>query len=107
MRPEEELYIVRIAEAEVAGTITPAERVELDAKIAADPAFAQAYNEYFHTISSLRRGGERNRYRALLRDVHIEANTPRKQIFPQLIRLKPRHWKTAAMAASVALLTSV
>ncbi len=107
MRPELELYIVKMAEAAAAGTISPVEKAELDAQIAADPAFAQAYSEYFNTISSLQRSAQRNQYKTLLKEVHIEANTPKKPFYGKLVQFQPKHLRTAAMAASVALLTSI
>ena len=69
MRLEEELYIAQTAEAELAGTLSEAQRAELDGRIAADPAFAQSYREYYHTISSLEDGGRRARYKVMLQDV--------------------------------------
>lgn len=107
MRLEEELYIAQAAEAELAGTISNAQRAELNARMAADAAFAQAYKEYYHTISSLQDGGRRARYKVMLQDVHQELRAKKGGMKRLIIHFNPRHLRTAAMAASVALLTSL
>jgi S1-C subfamily serine protease len=106
MRLEEELYIAQAAEAELAGTLSQAQRAELDARVAADPAFAQAYKEYYHTISSLQDGGRRARYKVMLQDVHQEMMTKKGGMKRLIIHFNPKHLRTAAMAACVALITS-
>jgi serine protease Do len=106
MRLEEELYIAQTAEAELAGTLSVTQRAELDARLAADPAFAQAYKEYYHTISSLYDGGRRARYKVMLQDVHQELTTRKSGTKRLIIHFNPRHLRTAAMAACVALITS-
>jgi S1-C subfamily serine protease len=106
MRPADELYIAQTADADAAGMLAPAQRAELEARMASDPAFAQAYREYFHTISSLVDGGNRSRYKAMLQDIHQEVTTPKKSFAQRLIAFRPQYLRTAAMAATVALLTS-
>lgn len=106
MRLEEELYIAQTAEAELAGTLSAEKRAELEARLAADPAFAQAYKEYYHTISSLFEGGQRKRYKMMLQDVHEEVITRKHGMKRLIIHFNPKHIRTAAVAASVALLTS-
>ncbi len=105
MRLEDELYIAQMAEAESAGTLTPAQRAGLDARLT-EPAFAQAYKEYFHTISSLTDGGRRSRYKAALQDIHAEMSAKKPGMKRLIIHFNPRHLRTAAVAAGVALLTS-
>jgi S1-C subfamily serine protease len=106
MRPNDELYIVRTADAEAAGTLSPEQHAELSARMETDPAFAQAYKEYFHTISSLSDGGRRTQFKALLQDIHAEVAPSRKPLMQRIISFRPQYLRTAAMAASVALLTS-
>jgi S1-C subfamily serine protease len=106
MRLEEELYIAQTAEAELAGTLGAEQRAELEARLAADPAFAQAYREYYHTISSLFEGGQRKRYKMMLQDVHGEVTAKKQGMKRLIIHFNPRHLRTAAMAACVALVTS-
>jgi S1-C subfamily serine protease len=105
MRPYDELYIAQTAEADAAGSLTPEQRAELDARLAGDPGFAQAYKEYYHTISSLQDGGRRSQFKVLLEDIHTEV-TAKKPAAKRLISFRPQYLRTAAMAASVALLTS-
>jgi len=107
MSAADELFIVKMAEAEASGTLSPEALLELQARENADPEFAQAYQEYFHTINSLQDSGKRNRYRALLKDIHADTQAKQVPLLKRVLKLQPKHWKTAAMAASVALLTSV
>lgn len=106
MRLEEELYIAQTAEAELAGTLSDAQRAELSARMAVDAAFAQAYKEYYHTISSLVDGGRRSRYKVMLQDVHQEVTAKKGGMKRLIIHFNPRHLRTAAVAAGVALFTS-
>src|SRR4051812_28190977 len=106
MRLEEELYIAQTAEADLAGTLGAEQRAELEARLAADPAFAQAYKEYYHTISSLLEGGQRKRYKMMLQDVHEEVTAKKQGMKRLIIHFNPKHIRTAAVAATVALLTS-
>lgn len=103
----DDLYIWQTAEADAEGTLSPAQRTELNARLAADPAFAQAYKEYFHTISGLHDNGRRHRYKSLLQDIHTEVTTPKQSFIKRIIAFQPQHLRTAAMAASVAILTSL
>src|SRR5215217_5123576 len=106
MRPADELYIAQTADAEAAGNLTPGQRAELDARMAADPSFAHAYQEYYHTISSLVDAGTQSRYKAMLQDIHAEVTAPKQSFAQRLISFRPQYLRTAAMAATVALLTS-
>ena len=106
MRAEEEVYIARIAEAEFNGSLGAAERRELEARKAASPEFAQAYSEYYHTISSLHEGARRKHYKALLSQVHGDVVKTRKPFWKRTILFNPQQMRTAAVAASVALLSS-
>src|SRR5687767_9420076 len=103
MRLDDELYIAQMAEAEASGTLTPAQRAELDARFAADPSFESAYREYYYTISSLLENGRRTRFKAMLQDVHAEVGTKRHGMKKLVIHFNPRQLRTAAIAASVAL----
>src|SRR5690606_34149472 len=47
-----------------------------------------------------------SRYKAMLHDIHAEASTKKKPLLSRLAAFRPQHLRTAAMAASVALLTS-
>ena len=76
------MYLVRMAEAEAEGRLTAQERLELDVRLAADPAFAIAYQEYFHTISGLHESQRRHDFKRLLGSVHEEVTAPRKPLLP-------------------------
>ncbi len=96
-----------MAEAEAEGRLTAQERLELDVRLAADPAFAIAYQEYFHTISGLHESQRRHDFKRLLGSVHTEITTPRKPLLKRIFSLKPQQARMAAVAASVALFTSL
>lgn len=96
-----------MAEAEAEGRLSPQERLELDARLASDPAFAIAYQEYFHTISGLQESQRRHDFKRLLAAVHGEATAPRKSLLKRVFNLKPQQARMAAVAASVALCTSL
>jgi S1-C subfamily serine protease len=106
MRLEDELYIAQAAEAALSGSLSAGEKAALDGRLAADPELACAYQEYFHTISSLQDGARRSNYKMMLRDVHEETAARRQGMKRLIIHFNPRLLRTAVMAASVALLTS-
>lgn len=106
MRLDDELYIAQAAEAELSNSLSEAEQKALQQRLDADPELARAYHEYFHTVSSLRDSARRSNYRMMLRDVHEETAVRRQGMRRLVIHFNPRHLRTAAMAASVALLTS-
>jgi S1-C subfamily serine protease len=106
MRLQDELYLIQMAEAEASGQLTPAQRAELDSRLAEDAAFAQSYKEYFDTISNLQENARRKNYKALLQDVHAEVVAPRQKRGITL-HIQPKHLRTAGIAASVALLTTM
>lgn len=106
MRLEDELYIAQMAEAEANGTLTPGQKQELETRFAIDPAFESAYREYYYTISSLLETGKRTRFKAMLQDVHAEVGTKKHGMKRLVIHFNPKYLRTAAVAATVALLTS-
>jgi S1-C subfamily serine protease len=103
----DERYIWQTAEADAAGTLTQEQQAELNTRLAADPAFAQAYKEYYHTIIGLEDSGRRRRFKAMLQDVHAEVTTPKQSITRKVISFRPQYLRTAAVAASIAILTSL
>lgn len=107
MKLEDELYLTQSAEADAAGALSAEARAALNARLAADPDFAQAYHEYYDLIQSLQAGGRRTSFKAMLREVHTEVTAKPQNLFTRIISLVPqRHLRTAAVAASVALFTS-
>ena len=94
-----------MAEATAAGTLSPAAMQELEAQLAADAAFAQAYQENLSLIQSMEANGRHRRFKNVLKEIRQEQTAPSKKT--RIISLKPQHVRTAAMAAGVALFTSL
>lgn len=99
-------YIWQMAEAALAGTLTPAQKQELDARIVADDAFAQAYNESLNLLQSLDANGQQRRFRNTLKEIHQQVTAPAEKK-TRTFRFNPAYLRTAAMAAGIALFTSL
>lgn len=107
MRLEDELYIAEAAEAALTNSLSEQAQTLLNSRLAADPELARAYHEYFDTISSLQVAARRSNYKIMLRDVHEETMAKKQGMKRLIIHFNPRLLRTAAMAASIALLTSL
>jgi len=96
--------ISELAEAWVSGTLSPEEMAELKNRMNTDAEFAIEFNETILLIRSLNGSGNQKRFRAMLKDINSNqvAKAPEKRI----IQLPAHFWRTSAVAASVALLTS-
>ena len=96
--------ISELAESWVAGTLSAAEVAEVKSRMAADSGFAIELNEHILLIESLNGSGSQKRFRAMLREIGSEqaVKAPKKRT----IQLPAHFWRTSAVAASVALLTS-
>ncbi len=103
MYKEEE--IIALAEAELAGTLTPAQKAGLEMRLATDAAFAEGYQESISLLKSLEGSRKQRSYKALLQNIHNQLVTPPVQK-KRIINFTPQRWRTAAVAASVAVLTS-
>lgn len=93
--------IWEIAEAWHAGALADAEKEELKNRMALDPEFGRELQECIDLVSSLDMSGKRKRFKASLAVIRKEGR--RK---PVLVSLPAHFWRTAAVAAGVALLTS-
>lgn len=92
-----------MAEAALAGRLTPEETQELEARLTADAAFAQAYNESYNFLQGIQAGGAHRQFKNMLKDIQQQAIPAKKT---QTFSFRPR-LRTAAMAAAVALFTSL
>jgi serine protease Do len=93
-----------LAEAYLSGNLDPATLNELQDRLAADAVFANEFHECANIIRSMESNGKQKRFRSMLRDIHSQqAQNPKKA---KLIVLTPQFWRTASIAAGVALLTS-
>lgn len=92
-----------LAEAYLAGNLTPAQEAELKTKRDTDEAFAAEFSDSINLINSMNNAGKQKRFRDLLGDIHASQASKPKRIF----NLPPSFWRTAAVAATVALVTSL
>ena len=95
-----------LAEAYLAGELSPAETAELQARLESDAAFASEFNENINLANSLSNSGRQKRFRDMLKDIHQEQSVKINKKFPRNIKFPAHFWRTTAVAASVALLTS-
>ncbi len=92
-----------LAEAYVSGALSKDEHGALKLRMASDVAFAAEFNENVRLIKSLQESGKQKRFRNMLKDIeHAETGIEKaKRLF-----LSAHIWRTAAVAASVAILFS-
>jgi len=95
------------AEAYVAGTMPAAEAEALRGKLAADAAFAAEFNECVNLLRSLHGSGSQQRYKAMLADIQKEVLVKAPSKEARSIPLRTHYLRTAAIAAGIALLTSI
>ncbi len=91
------------AEAYMAGTLPESDLKELRSRLATDKEFANEFYETTNLIRSMEGNGKQKRFRTLLHDIHESEVATKKS---RQIHLPAHFWRTAAVAASVAILTS-
>lgn len=91
-----------LAEAYLAGNLTPAQEAELKNRRESDESFASEFNDSINLLSGLNNSGKQKRFRNMLQDIHQQQAKPKR-----IINFTPNFWRTAAVAASVALITSI
>ena len=100
--------IWELAEAYVAGSLSQEDFAAVKARLSSDAPFAQEFYEATDLVRSMANSGKEKRFRTMLRSIHERQSAPVKPAkTPWRIELKPQTWRTAAVAASVAILTSV
>jgi serine protease Do len=96
--------IWELAEAYLSGSLPDTEVIELKSRLETDTAFANEFYEMTNLICSFEGSGKQKRFRSLLRDIHEQSATNTKKT--RYIVFTPQFWRTAAVAAGVATLTS-
>lgn len=98
--------IWELAEAYVAGTLSQEEFTSIKGKLSTDAAFAAEFYESTDLIRSISGSGKQKRFRSMVQD--IAAGQTKQIPLKRQFRLPaiPAIWRTAAVAAGVALLTS-
>ena len=95
-----------LAEGYLEGSIPQDEFLKLKERLSADAAFATEFYEATDLIRSMEDGGKQKRFRGMLRDIHQQQIVKKESKKAQLIWLTPQLWRTAAVAAAVALVIS-
>ncbi len=98
--------IWELAEAYLAGSLSKEEVSALEQRLKVDAAFAAEYLEVTNLIQSMAGSGKHKRFRGVLRDVHQEQMLATEKKKARHIVFTPQFWRTASVAAGVAILTS-
>lgn len=104
-----------VAERFVRGGLSQAELHQLHQHLDADAAFSKSFQECVDMLQDIDASASRSRFRAMVEEISCETATPRlvQQQQPSLnvpsntIPLKTHYWRTAAIAASISVITSV
>ena len=92
-----------LAEAYVSGTMPAAEQEALQNRLATDSLFAAEFNECVNLLASLEGFGAYSRFQDMLQDVRGKQTITPVRSIP----LRTHYFRTAAIAAGIALLTSI
>jgi S1-C subfamily serine protease len=98
-------HIWKMAEAHQEGTMPAAEVAALETRLATDVAFAAQFQECVNMLRALRGNGSQKRFAAMLKDIHSTEVSPKIEV--RTIPLRSHYWRTAAVAAGIAVLTSL
>ncbi len=100
--------IWELAEAWVDGSMHAADKQLLDERKQADPAFAAEFQDAVNMLRSLQGSGEHKRFKNALAHAHQSATVQQgHSLVPKTISLVRNHWRTASIAASIAIITSL
>lgn len=99
-------HIWQLAESFLSGTMQEQEVVMLEQRQQADPAFAAAFHECLSLLSSLQNSGKQASFRSMLAGIS-QQETAKKETKARTIPLRTHYFRTAAVAAGIALVTSI
>lgn len=95
-----------LAEAYVSGTMPESELLALQEKLDNDPVFAADFQECIQMITSLESSGQQKQFRNMLVDIH-ESLQEKPSWKVRTITLKKHYFRTAGIAAGIAMLTTL
>jgi serine protease Do len=98
--------IWELAENYIAGTLSKEELNALNHRLSVDAAYSAEFQEVTNLIRSAADSGKQKRFKALLREVHQGQAAKQPKEKGRHIIFTPQFWRTAAVAAGVAILTS-
>jgi S1-C subfamily serine protease len=98
--------IWELAEAYLAGTMSQEDFAKLKHRLATDTAFSADFYETTDLIRAMADNGKQKRFRTMLRDIQNKPQNTKKAVKAKHIVFTPEFWRTASVAAGVAILTS-
>lgn len=99
--------IWELAEAYSNGSLPIAEAAALDTRLATDAEFASKFTECLNMIAALNGNGAQKRFRNMVKSVHNAHKKPKQVTKIKTISLRSHYLRTGAVAAGIALLTSL
>ena len=97
-----------IAEAYLESRLSADDIRELDRRRMADAAYAQRFQECLDMLSALKSSGEQKQVRDIIKQVHADVvKTDTQKAKTKLISIAQNHWRTASIAACIAMVTSI
>ncbi len=94
------------AERFVAGNLSYAEQADLEKTLADDPHFAADFDASVNMIQSLQNSGRQHRFRNMLSNISRQvSNIIPKEV--KVIPLRTHYWRTAGIAAGIAIITTL
>ena len=98
----------QLAEAYVSGELPEAERVAVRRRMETDPVFAADFQECLNMLQSLEDSGKQKKFRNMLVDIHQDQQGQAKSSWKlRTISLRTHYIRTGAIAAGIALLTTL
>ncbi len=103
MTPHSNIW--NLAERYVEGTLPEADTEVLYKRLSEDQPFAVEFNECVNLLRSLDGSGKQARFKSMLGDIHSDMT--KKEAAPRTIPIRTHYLRTAAIAAGIALFTSL
>lgn len=105
---ENENKIWELAEAYLDNKLSAIDKAALQQRMSVDTTFATAFQDCLNILRSMQGSGAHKQYRQLLKDVHEQVVQENKsELLPRTVKFWQNNWRTAAIAASIAILTSL
>lgn len=103
-----DMNIWSLAEAYTNGTLDVGAQTDLKERLANDQTFAAEFHECVNMLRALDGNGKQKRFAAVLNDVRNKHNAANQPVAPvKTISLKAHYLRTGAIAAGIAMLTSL
>lgn len=102
------MKIWELAEAYLDNKLSAIDKAAIDQRMSVDSAFATEFQDCTNILLSMKGSGEHKQYRQVLKGVHDKvAKESSQELLPRTITFWHNNWRTAAIAASIAILTSL